>query len=116
MFRRSRKCQPFQIDERVSFPGHTLIKLHQHLTQTRLLRPHLRNRPRHVIDTFQVLDAERVLYALISKHAAAATLGSNPERFRISAIHRDAETNCQISFDGRGVVRHEVRPIEINNQ
>ena len=55
-------------------------------------------------------------HAFFSKDAPAATFGAERKEHRIGAVHGDADPDGQIALQRGGVVRHQVGPVEIQDQ
>jgi hypothetical protein len=73
-----------------------------------MVGPHADDGISHVVDGAQVLLAQRMRNTDLGEHSPAPGLGPECGETRVCAVHRDAETQRDVTLELGGVVGHQV--------
>jgi uncharacterized membrane protein len=114
--RRWEICDPDEIDECIAGTGDSIIEFHDHLAHTRSPGQKYSDRVDDIVETVQILGAERIRHADFAEKPSAAGLGSKTGQARVCTVHRDAEGEGDVTFELGRVVRDQVAVRPVRNQ
>ena len=106
-------ADPGQVDQGVAGTGHALVGLDDHLTDRGPGDEHVADRVTDRRQAVQVLDPERMRDLAVGEQPPAAALGPEVGQPGICPVHRDAETQGEITFELGGVVRQQVAVLAV---